>query len=70
MRALTSFATMMIAEPPMTMLREAKAPKPSFTYSVEPWKTPRMRFIGTPSASAAICENTVSSPCPFADEPV
>ena len=37
--------------------------------SVEPCCTRLMRSIGISSASAAICANTVSTPCPTADEP-
>ena len=56
------------AEPPTTMERDAKVPKPSRRYVVEPCRM-RTRSNGSLRVSAATCAKVVSSPCPSTDEP-
>ena len=51
------------APPDMTMLREAKVPKPKAVLSVSPCRT-EMRAGSMPSSSQAICDSAVSSPWP------
>ena len=51
------------APPDITMLREAKVPKPKAVPSVSPWRT-AIRAGSMPSSCAAICAKAVSSPWP------
>ena len=60
---------MTMAEPPITVEREACEPTPSVTSAVLPWRTSLTRLIGSSSASAAICAKMVSMPCPTELDP-
>ena len=51
------------APPDITMLREAKVPKPKAVLSVSPWRT-EIRAGSMPSSWAATCDSAVSSPWP------
>ena len=56
------------AQPPTTIEREAKVPKPSFRYVVEPCRI-LIFSNGSFSVSAATWASVVSSPCPSTEEP-
>ena len=65
----TAIAATWTADPPITVCRLAKAPRPSEIAPVSPAITV-MSAGSTPSCSAQICASAVLMPCPIATAPV